>query len=84
LPATSARTISRERAAGKRQSLAERGDEEARLRRRQRLREVAARFLRGIEVVERLGHDEVGVRVEDLRELVALVAQVRLDLELTS
>ena len=39
-------------------------------------------FACGIKVVERLGHDEVGVRVEVGRELVPLVAQVGLDLEL--
>jgi len=37
---------------------------------------------RGVEVVERPGDEQIGVRVEVLRELVALVAQVGLDLEI--
>ena len=60
----------------------ERDDEEPARRRRERAREVAARRERRIEIVERLGDAQVGVRVVVLGELLALVAQVRLDLEL--
>jgi len=60
----------------------ERDDQEATASRRQRLREVAAGRARRIEVVERLGDPQVGVRVVVLGELLALVAQVGLDLEL--
>ena len=75
-------TISRERAGGKRQSVVNDDDQEPARRRRQRAREVAAGGQRRIEVVERLGDAQVGVRVVVLGELLALVAQVRLDLEL--
>ena len=44
--------------------------------------EVAVVRVRGVEVVERAGDQQVGVGVEILAELVALVAQVALDLEL--
>ena len=60
----------------------ERNDEKPALRRRERLRQISARRERRIEIVERLGDAQVGVRVEILGELLALVAQVRLDLEL--
>ena len=60
----------------------ERDDEEPARRRGQRPREVAAGRGRRIEVVERLGDAKVRVRVVVLGELLALVAQVRLDLEL--
>ena len=46
------------------------------------LREVAAVAARRVEVVERPRDQQVGVGVEVLAELVALVAQVALDLEL--
>ena len=46
------------------------------------MREVAAGGDRRIEIVERLGDAQVGVRVVVLGEFFALVAQVRLDLEL--
>ncbi len=45
-------------------------------------RQVVVVILRGIEVVERLGHAQVGIGVEHAGKLVALVAQVGLDLEL--
>ena len=48
----------------------------------QRLAQVAAMAARGVEVVERARDQQVGVGVEVLGELVALVAQVALDLEL--
>jgi len=37
---------------------------------------------RRVEIIERLGNEQVGVRVEVLGELVALVAQIRFDLEI--
>jgi hypothetical protein len=43
--------------------------------------QVAAVLARRVEVVERLGDQQVGVGVEVFGELVALVAQVGLDLE---
>ena len=60
----------------------ERHDEERADGARQRLREVAAGAGGRIEVVQRLGDPQVGVGVEILGELLALVAQVGLDLEL--
>ena len=60
----------------------ERDDEEPARRRGERPREVAARRGGRIEIVERLGDAQVRVRVVILGELLALVAQVRLDLEL--
>ena len=60
----------------------ERDDEEAAGRRRQRAGEAAAGGAGRIEVVERLGDAQVGVGVVVLGELLALVAQVRFDLEL--
>jgi hypothetical protein len=48
----------------------------------QRPRQVAAVFARRVEVVERARDQQVGVGVEVVAELVALVAQVALDLEL--
>src|SRR5690606_41245864 len=44
--------------------------------------QVAAVGGRRVEVVQRLGHQQVGVGVEAPGELLALVAQVALDLEL--
>ncbi len=79
---TSALTISRERAGAKRQSVVNDDDQELARRRRERLREIAAGRLRRIEIVERLGDPQVGVRVVILGELFALVAQIRFDLEL--
>ena len=49
---------------------------------RERARQVAAVLARRVEVVERARDQQVGVGVEVLAELVALVAQVALDLEL--
>lgn len=49
---------------------------------RKRGAELAAVAARGVEVVERARDQQVGVGVEVLAELVALVAQVTLDLEL--
>ena len=60
----------------------ERDDEEPAGRRRERAGEIAARGRGRIEIVERLGDAQVGVRVEVLGELLALVAEVGLDLEL--
>ena len=60
----------------------ERDHEELAARGRERAREVAAGLARRVEVVERLGDAQVGVRVVVLGELVPLVAQVGLDLEL--
>ncbi len=45
----------------------------------QRLGQVAAEFTRGIEVIERLGNQQIGIGIEILGELVALIAQVRFD-----
>jgi hypothetical protein len=80
---TSALTISRERAGEKRQSV-------VKLTSRKRFspragegaRQVAAVLARRVEVVERARDQQVGVGVEVAAELVALVAQVALDLEL--
>ncbi|MNO74096.1 hypothetical protein D3C76_650820 [compost metagenome] len=47
----------------------------------QRSRQVAVAGGGRVEVVQRLGHQQVGVGVEAGRELLALVAQVALDLE---
>ena len=55
---------------------------EAAARPREGRRQVAAVRPRRIEVVEGAGDEQVGVGVEVLAELVALVAQVGLDLEL--
>ena len=60
----------------------ERDDEEAAGRGRQRPREIAAGGRGRIEVVERLGDAQVGVRIVVLGELLALMPQVRFDLEL--
>src|SRR5690606_28973480 len=60
----------------------ERNDEEVGLRTGQGAGKVAAMRERRIEVVERAGDQQIRVRVEVRRELLALVAQVRLDLEL--
>jgi hypothetical protein len=79
---TSAFTISRERAGAKRQSVVNETTRNRQVRRRQRLREIAAGRGGRIEVVERLGDAQVGVGVVILGELLALVAKVRLDLEL--
>ncbi|MNZ28951.1 hypothetical protein D3C78_461950 [compost metagenome] len=43
--------------------------------------QVAAIGRRRVEVIQRLGHQQVGVGVEAARELFALIAQVALDLE---
>ena len=48
---------------------------------RERAREIAAGRRRRIEIVERLGDAQIGVRVVVLGELLALVAQIRFDLE---
>ena len=80
---TSALTISRERAGAKRQSV-------LKLTIRNRLSRAGAKAAdrsppcaaRRVEVVERARDQQVGVGVEVLAELVALVAQVALDLEL--
>jgi nitrogenase subunit NifH len=78
---SSALTISRERAGEKRQSVVKLTS-----RKRRgvgaRPRQVAAEGARRVEVVERAGDQQVGVGVEVVAELVALVAQVAFDLEL--
>ncbi len=56
--------------------------QEPRLGAGERQREVAAEGERRIEVVQRPRDEQVGVGVEVIAELVALVAQVALDLEL--
>ncbi|CAE6960098.1 conserved protein of unknown function [Ectopseudomonas oleovorans] len=55
---------------------------EIRLGHGQGLRQVAILCGGRVEVVQRLGHQQVGVGVEAAGELLALVAQVALDLEL--
>src|SRR5205085_4255551 len=54
---------------------------EAALRVGERGGQIAAVLARRVEVVERAGDEQVGVGVEVVAELVALVAQVALDLE---
>ena len=44
--------------------------------------QVAVELARGVEIIQRLGHQQVGVRIEIGSELVTLIAQVGLDLEL--
>jgi hypothetical protein len=58
------------------------GDEETGPGARQRRRQIAVVGVGGIEVVERLGHHQIGIGVEEAGELVALIAQVGLDLEI--
>ena len=60
----------------------EAGDQELRLGARQCRREVAAVGVGRVEIVERFGGDQVGIRVEETGKLVALVAQIGLDLEI--
>ena len=60
----------------------ERGEEEVGLGPGQRLCQAAVEITRRIEVVERLGDAQIRVRIVVLGELLALVAKVRLDLEL--
>ena len=60
----------------------ERDDQELARGRGKRAREVAFGGERGIEVIERLGDAQVGIRIVVLGEFFALVAQVGLDLEL--
>ena len=60
----------------------EAGDEKAGLGPRQRRREVAVVGVGRVEIIERLGGDQVGVGVKESGELVALVAQIALDLKL--
>src|SRR3990167_3302498 len=55
---------------------------EARLHPGQGLRQVAVERRRRVEIVQRLGHQQVGVGVETPGKFLALVAQVALDLEL--
>src|ERR1700704_3639083 len=77
---SSARTISRERGGAKRQSDLNETTMNAACA-RERRGEIAAEVRRRIEVVERLGDAQIRVGVEVARELLALVAQVGLDLE---
>ncbi len=58
------------------------GDKEAGPSTRQRRRQVVVLVIGRVEVVERLGHHQIGIGVEETGELVALIAQIRLDLEI--
>src|SRR5690606_14454964 len=48
----------------------------------QRARQVSCVCLGWIEIVQRAGQQKIGVGVEIARELLALIAQIRLDFEL--
>jgi hypothetical protein len=58
------------------------GDEKAGPGTRQSRRQIAVVVVGGIEIVERLGHHQIGIGIEKSGELVALIAQVGLDLEI--
>ena len=60
----------------------ERSDEKARLCRRERARQVVAAGRGRVEIVQRARDQQIGVGVEVFGELVALMAQIGLDLEI--
>jgi hypothetical protein len=81
-PSSSALTISRERAGEKRQSEVNDTTRNLAVAFASAADRLPPCLSRRIEIVERLGHQQVGVGIEVAGELVALVAQVGLDLEL--